>query len=496
MLNCGGHMAGRLLIVDDIATNRIVLKVRLTEARYRVAQCRTGAEAFRIAHEGDIDLVILPATLPDMEVAALCRRIKADPATSAIPLLMLADPGDSARRLAALRAGVDDLLSPPFSDGRLLARVRSLLRGHEADRELQRRDLTARALGFGEAPAPLTRPGSVALIGTSPEQSLGWKTALRGLTPHRIHLIGWSAAMELDNPQDTPDLFIVAAGSLGQPDGLSLVSELRSRPATRRAAILTVHPRNTEDSQTRALDIGVDGLLEDRFDPQELALRIDRLVTRKRNADRLRDSVEDGLRMAATDPLTGLYNRRYGDHHLASMAQRTMTAGRSMALLMIDIDLFKAINDNHGHAAGDSVLVAVARAIRDNLRAQDLLIRLGGDEFVVALPDIAAADARLAAERLRGLVAELHPRVAAAPPLKVSVSIGLAFGGPAPFGMDHLLAQADAALYQAKSTGRDRVCLAGAGPRVATVPGTSAGPVQGLGAFPGASGGYEAIRSA
>ncbi len=453
-------MAGRILIADDVATNRIVLKVKLSAAQYSVSQCNTAAQVRKHARADEADLIILPATLPDMDGASLCRQLKSDPLTAALPLLMLLDEDQGAQRLAALSAGADEIMSMPFTETRLLARVRSLMRAHGTDRELARRDLTARQMGFSEGAPSLSRPGSVAMIGATPEQAVGWKAGLRGLTPHDIRLISAREAMQLSDEGSCPDLFVLAASLTGANNGIRLLSELRSRIASRHAGILMVLPQNADESEANALDIGANAILEDGFDPAELALRLDRQIHRKRASDRLRNSVETGLRMATLDPLTGLFNRRYGDHHLAGLSDRSQRNKRRFAVLMLDIDRFKTVNDTRGHSVGDTVLKSVANVIQDNLRAVDLVARYGGEEFVIALPDTDLSDARLAAERLRGIVAAAIIPVVGQDPVQVTVSIGLALGGPDTGPVEVLLERADRALYQAKSGGRNRVCVA------------------------------------
>ncbi|WP_102107056.1 diguanylate cyclase [Oceaniglobus roseus] len=453
-------MPGRILIADDVATNRIVLKVKLSAAGYHVVQCADMADLPRMARTQEVDLVILPPHLPVAALVPLCRRIKADPAGSGVPVLLLVAADEGARRVAGLEAGADEVLTLPFDDLALLARVRSLLRSFETDEEMRRRDLTASQLGFAEAPMPVLREGRVALVGTTPEQALGWKTSLRGLTGHRLTVLSRPAALAVDGNAPAPDLYCIAAGPAPGGAGLRLLSQLRSHSATRHAAVLTIHPPDSAEDQATALDLGANGVLDDTFDPVELALRINRQVERKWRGDPPRASVEEGLRLAATDPLTGLFNRRYADHHLGLLARQADTQGKGFAVLMLDIDNFKRINDTFGHATGDSVLGAVARTIRDNLRGVDLVARYGGEEFVAALPEASLPAARQAAERVRRRIAELSLPAPDGRPVPVTVSIGIAIGGHGRGTGGLLLDQADRALYRAKTTGRNRVCVA------------------------------------
>lgn len=157
---------------------------------------------------------------------------------------------------------------------------------------------------------------------------------------------------------------------------------------------------------------------------------------------------------AATDPLTGVLNRRALDRLMARETGRCEASGAITAVLALDVDHFKAINDTHGHAVGDAALRAFAERIRGQLRQSDHLARLGGEEFIVLLPGASLAKAMEIAERLRIAVADAP--LVDAPRVVVTVSIGVAARLPGETGPG-LLARADAAAYAAKRAGRDRV---------------------------------------
>lgn len=169
-----------------------------------------------------------------------------------------------------------------------------------------------------------------------------------------------------------------------------------------------------------------------------------------RQADRLE-------RLSRTDPLTGLGNRRHVEERLAAELARARRHGRELSLLVLDLDGLKAVNDRHGHKAGDAALRRVAAAIAQSSRASDVAGRWGGDEFVVLAPDTASEDAAALAERIRRLAREAAGGEEAAPPL--SVSIGVASLAPAD-DPEGLLRRADAALLEAKHQGGDRVVAA------------------------------------
>ncbi|MWD30225.1 diguanylate cyclase, partial [Aquicoccus sp. SCR17] len=336
-----------------------------------------------------------------------------------------------------------------------------------------------------EAPAFAT-PARVALACHRPGEAAGWAEALHGsglaatvLSPRALLSApgsGWDAVVIGLSP-DLPE------------NGLPLFSELRSRRTLRHARLIAVVPGpdaadpaapgpGPAELAARALDLSADAVLSAPVDPEELQLRLAAQIRRKRVADRLRDQWREGMQAAITDPLTGLYNRRYALPYLARALDMSRRAGRDCAVMLADLDHFKRVNDRWGHAAGDAVLQAVAHRLRDNLRAGDMVARLGGEEFLVVMPDTPRFEARNAARRICRLVRD--PPVSlpgGAGAATVTVSIGLAgrFNVPgaqeaaaeqagAPDGEGEtleqaqcLLAEADRALYRAKARGRDRV---------------------------------------
>jgi len=172
-----------------------------------------------------------------------------------------------------------------------------------------------------------------------------------------------------------------------------------------------------------------------------------------------RKQLEDEKKQLATiDPLTGAYNRRQGDVLLAVEFSRRTRYGRPFAVLTMDIDHFKAVNDRFGHPAGDSVLCAVVQTCRNILRPTDLLVRWGGEEFLVILPETDTNAAMVAAERLRTAVEANEATLPGGVNIRVTVSIGVAL--PSSESSSELLSRCDVALYSAKTGGRNRVFLA------------------------------------
>jgi two-component system, cell cycle response regulator len=457
-------MADRILIADPTATNRIILKVKLAAARYEALQAATGRDALAIARAERPDLVIVSAQLPDQSAAEVCAALKRDPRSRAIPVLIVDALGNRDDRLAALRAGADDYLTKPLDELTLLALVRHLMRTRATYDEFARRQDTIEELGFGEPRPGFVRPARVAVIAPTPDTGLVWRRDLGRRLDLRVKLLTKAEALDTMAPGEVPDAFLIAADLAGPGDGLRLVSELRSRAATRHAVIVIQDEAGEVETVPMALDLGASAVVPGRFDAEELAARLGVLLARKLETDALRDSVEHRLGLATRDPLTGLYNRRYAEAYLARVAEEARLTDQPFALMLLDLDRFKDVNDTHGHLVGDEVLIEIARRLRVNLREIDLVARHGGEEFLVAMPETDLAAARAAAERLRRVVGERPVRSPSqGKDVAVTVSIGVTVchANTAAAGMATLIEQADMALYASKHEGRNLVTLAG-----------------------------------
>lgn len=452
-------MPGRILVVDDIATNRLIARAKLTANYYDVIEAEDGERAIELAVREQPDLILLDVMMPGIDGFETCRRLKAGSATAHIPVVMLTALDQRSDRLRGLDAGADDFLSRPYPDMALLTRVSSLVRMKTMIDELRMRHETSRSLGLAAA----TPVGDEDLSGAS---VLLCGRRLDDAAAMIRERLGCAVAVTTDEETARSamearrfDACAIGPG-LETGDPLRLASFLRNRQSLRDTAVVMVFPADDLARAHLALEMGVADYLTDPPDPAELTARLRTQIRRKRYSDRLHSTLHETLLLAVTDPLTGLYNRRYADNHLAALVARHQFGRHSLAAMALDLDRFKGINDVHGHAAGDCVLREFARRLGDNVRGMDLVARIGGEEFLVVMPDILPAHARRVAERVRAAVEDMPFRVGdGGPYLPVTVSVGLAFLRPGETGAG-LIERADGALYASKNSGRNMVTLA------------------------------------
>lgn len=450
--------AGKILIVDSIATNRVVLKVKLDAAFHLTLTAGDGASCLRMAQDLRPDLILLDHALPDLPGLAVLQRLRADPRTAQVPVVLLSRAPDDAVRRAALTVGAVDVVDKRVDDQLLLARIRNLLR-QRADVQ----DSNLPLLGLAEPGAGYVAPGRIALVFQRAEAALALRRLLAGVMPDQIQTLRRDIVLATDRDKmPRPDVFVLDDGLL-PGGGLRLLSELRSRGETRHAGVCLWqgHPGAAEAAQ--AYDLGADEVFTPDMSAAEVALRLSAVIARRREGQRLRGLLHDAARLAAVDDLTGLWNRRYALPHLAGMADTAQTRAEGLAVMVLDIDRFKSVNDRYGHSTGNAVLVAVAQRLRDILRAgpgdAPLIARIGGEEFLVALPCPTAQDARRRAEALCDGIRNHVVTLADVPPISVTISVGLAMlAGSEP--VTNALERADRALLAAKERGRDRVTLA------------------------------------
>ncbi len=457
-------MTARVLVIDDVPANVKLLEARLSAEYFDVTTAFSGAEALALCERAECDIVLLDVMMPDMDGFEVCRKLKSNPATHHIPVVMVTALDQPSDRVKGLEAGADDFLTKPVSDIALISRVRSLSRLKMVTDELRMRAVTSKEIGIQsperEAVTETGKQGKILIV--DDRKSAYERMVVMLSAEHTVEVEPDPNEALFHAAEGEFDLLIVSLG-LQNFDGLRLCSQVRSLERTRGVPILIVSEADNNQRVVRGLEIGVNDYLIRPIDKNEMLARVRTQIKKKRYTERLRDNAHKSIEMAITDGLTGLHNRRYMETHLAALVEQAAQRGKPISVLVLDIDFFKSINDGHGHDAGDDVLREFALRIRKSIRNIDLACRYGGEEFVVVLPETDMAVATMVAERLRRRIAsEPFAIQDGARNLDVTISIGIAALDGASDNAAAILKRADTALYRAKRDGRNRVVPAAA----------------------------------
>ncbi len=452
-------MTARILVVDDIPANLKLIEARLSAEYFDVVCASTGAEALDICARAQCDIVLLDVMMPGMDGFDVCRRLKADPKTHHIPVVMISALDQPSDRLQGLEAGADDFLTKPVADVALFARVRSLTRLKMLGDELRLRAQASRELGMSDALIAAVSDaglnGRVLLVDDREGSSARIRSVLAASQTVDVETEPHEALFRTaDGDYDV----VIIALSLTNFDALRLCAQIHSIERTRMTPIVLIADPEQNARVLRGLEVGVNDYLMRPIEPNELIARVRTQVRRRRYTDQLRSNLQASMELAVTDGLTGLHNRRYMEMHLQSLLDQAVSRDRPLSALVVDIDFFKRVNDTHGHDAGDDVLREFSRRLRSSVRGIDLACRLGGEEFVVIMPETDAAVARLVAERIRSKAAEEGFAIAHGERvIDVTVSVGVSSFMGADDVPAALLKRADLALYRAKTGGRNQV---------------------------------------
>jgi two-component system cell cycle response regulator len=451
-------MTARVLVVDDILSNVKLLEAKLTAEYFEVMTAFNGLECLSKMEQAIPDIVLLDVMMPGMDGFEVCRRIKSNPRTAHVPVVMVTALDQPSDRVAGLDAGADDFLTKPVDDAALFARVRSLVRLKMMTDELRMRESTGQGMGLIDPAETFTensQSGRILVIEDRAESVAWFSSALS--SGHQVASADTFEEALVRVKGGDFDLIIVSLGMRGF-DGLRLCSQLRSLPEGRHVPILVVVSDGDRRKLTQALEMGVNDYLTRPVDKNELVARVRTQLRKKRYADRLRHNVQLSLEMAITDQLTGLHNRRYMSRHLDTLVSNARKNARPLAFVIMDIDFFKQVNDTYGHDIGDEVLKEFANRISANVRGIDLACRFGGEEFVVVMPDTDLSFAYSISERLRQSIETTPVKISSAPHvLNITISIGIAGLEDGDASAEALLRRADQALYRAKRSGRNRV---------------------------------------
>lgn len=451
-------MTARVLVVDDIVANVKLLGARLTAEYFEVLSASSGQQAIDICNSERVDVVLLDVMMPGMDGFEACRRIKTNPKTAHLPVIMVTALDQPSDRVQGLEAGADDFLTKPVDDIALVTRVKNLARLKMLNDEMVMRAMTGRQLGLADNDA-LNKAlgehgGRVMIVDDHPRSSVRLAETLGR---------AYKAVAERDPVQalsrlaEEPYDLVLVSLSLQCADGLRLCSQLRSLETTRHLPIIILVEPGDDARLMRGLDMGVNDYLMRPIERHELMARVKTQTKRKRHSDFLRNRLEESVEQSITDSLTGLHNRRYLESHLKTLVSQSLESGRALSVMIADIDFFKKVNDTYGHDGGDAVLREFSQRLRRNTRGIDLAGRLGGEEFLVIMPDTDMERAYQVAERLRACIAADEFEVGNQLRHRVTTSCGIATLDRPDDTPETLFKRADKALYNAKRNGRNIV---------------------------------------
>ena len=447
-------MSARILVVDDLAPNLHLFQVKLAAEYYDVLTARSGIEALEVASREKLDLILMDAMMPGMNGFDACRRLKANPDTWHIPVVMVTALEETKDRIRGLEAGADDFISKPIDDFNLMTRVKSLLRLKMVTDQLLSH--TGHTVGNSRPMIESIdrKKGRIIVVEDHPLRA---KKLADALHMHEVEIIT-DPVEAIRASKGKVDLVIVSLVS-DNFDGLRVCASLRFNVESREVPILVIDDPENQARMVRAYDIGVNDTVMRPVEKQELSARVSTQLRRKFYADSLRENFNENLEMVVADPLTGLGNRRYFDRSIEPLIEALHSRTKTpYTIILFDIDHFKRVNDILGHDMGDHILKEVAARLVTNMRAVDIVSRYGGEEFMIAMPDTSEEAGHAAADRVRALIAGT-PIYVDGEALTITMSAGVAQARRDEAIRD-VQKRADTALYKAKHAGRNQVMTA------------------------------------
>jgi two-component system, cell cycle response regulator len=454
-------MTALILVVDDVPANVKLLEAKLTNEYYDVVTAADGFEALQKIEKHKPDLVLLDVMMPGMNGFEVCEKIKSNVEVSHIPVVMVTALSDVSDRVRGLEVGADDFVSKPINDTALFARVKSLIRIKVLLDELRLRDKTGKQVGvLGEEENSFTADVSGAHVVLVEDDMVQSRNITERLKQHYHveHFSDPEAASEALKTTLNPDVIVIST-LLSDVDGLRMAAQLKNVERLRHVPIIVLVDEEEQHIMLKGLELGINDYLSVPVELNEMEARLKTQIRRKKYQDALRSSYQQSVSMAITDSLTGLYNRHFLDAHLNNMVNSSLQNQKPFSMLMLDMDHFKSVNDTYGHDVGDEILKELAKRMVDSIRSSDLAARIGGEEFMILMPETAIADAYGMADRMRNKIGTTpFPVSHAIGELLKTISIGVAELNLSGDNAAAMIKRADNALYEAKNTGRNKVC--------------------------------------
>ena len=448
----------KIMIVDDEPMNVKLLAAMLPSDLYEPICAYNGGEALQLVANESPDLILLDIMMPGLNGYEVTHILKNNQNSQDIPIILVTAFGGTDNKIKGIETGADEFINKPVNKLELLARVNSLLRLKHYQEQLKAR--TCSILSFTsnqQQKHPFTEAEAQPSILIVEDNEMDAKLIQRALVgePYHINLVKTGEETLNKVKQLKIDLILLDLMLPGK-DGYEICKTLKAMEQTQNIQIIAITGLSDIDSKVKGIEMGADDYLIKPVNQQELKTCIKSLLKKKVYLDKLCTKYEMAVYTAITDKLTGLYNRGYFDHFLDREIKRSVRDQTPVALLILDIDNFKAINDEFGHQAGDRILEQLADIVKRNIRGIDLAARYGGEEFVVVMTGTDKPEAEQARERIRRSIREYKFDKNDS---RVSASIGIALHPQDADSMEDLIEKADRSLYWAKRHGKNRVCM-------------------------------------
>jgi two-component system, cell cycle response regulator len=451
----------KILVVDDEPLNLKLIQATLSSEPYIVLSASNGTEALEKARSQAPDLVLLDIMMPGLNGYQVTEQMKSDPLMSDIPIILITALDSQENKILGIEVGADEFLNKPISAAELQARVRSLLRLRR-----YRQQLKIRVESQGGVPEPESKENGrselhglpfVLLVEDDEKDARLIQRQLQG-QPYKVQVARTGEEAVSVAQQEQVDIILLDLLLPGM-DGFGVLRLLKEKEETRNIQVVALTCLSDLETKVRGIETGVDDYLTKPVNIHELRVRMNALIKKKIYLDKLQWGYHAALQSAMTDKLTGLYNGDYFRHFMDQEIKRSSRHNYPVALLMIDINDFKQINDTRGPLAGDEVLKGIGALFRDNIREIDLGARFGGGEFAVVLPHVDRSTAVSVGRRLNHIL-EKHafPAQDGEPGIKMTVSIGISVFPTDASSLEELTRNADNALHRAQQEGKNRVC--------------------------------------